>query len=307
MQTTISECVVFSGTGLHTGRPARCVVAPAPAGEGIVFHRADLDDAADKAIPARWDHVQSTALSTRIGRGAGIDVATIEHLMAALAGCGIHNARIALHGPEVPALDGSAARFVRGFMEAGITRLDAPLQVLEVLAPVTVSRGDAWARLEPCARLEIDMTIEFDDSAIGRQSRSLDLSNGAFVRVLCDSRTFCRRADIEHMQRRGLALGGTYDNAVVVDGPKVLNPGGLRHADEAVRHKMLDALGDLAMIGFPLVGRYRGYKSGHDLTYRLIRALMSDPSRYRLRACDTALAARLPGAGLGVVDLAAVA
>jgi len=306
VQTTLATCATFTGTGLHTGRPAKCVVKPAPAGHGVVFHRVDLADEG-RVIPAHWTNVRSTALNTRIGNETGVEVSTVEHLLAALAGCGVHNALVELHGPELPALDGSAVRFVRGVMEAGIIRMEAPLYLVEVMAPVRVSWGDAWARLSPSDRLEIDLTIDFPDPAIGRQHKHLDLGNGTFVRELCDSRTFCRRADIETMQQQGLALGGTYDNAVVVDGAYVLNPGGLRHADEAVRHKMLDVMGDLSLVGHPLLGRYEGFKSGHALTYRLVEALLSDPAAHRLRRCDDILAARLPGTGLAPADLAAVA
>lgn len=306
VQTTLASSATFTGTGLHSGRPAKCVVKPAPAGHGVVFHRVDVADQT-AAIPAIWTHVRPTALNTRIGNEQGINVSTVEHLLSALAGCGVHNARVELQGPELPALDGSAARFVRGMMEAGIARLSAPLYVIEVMAPITVSRGDAWARLSPSHALEIDLTIDFPDTAIGRQRKSLDLGNGAFVRELCDSRTFCRRADIEQMQKQGLALGGTYDNAVVFDGADVLNPGGLRHKDEAVRHKMLDVMGDLSLAGQPVLGRYEGYKSGHALTHRLVEALLSDPSAHRLRLCDDELAERLPGAGLVAADLAEVA
>ncbi|MBM1219477.1 UDP-3-O-acyl-N-acetylglucosamine deacetylase [Ponticoccus sp. SC2-23] len=306
MQTTLASCATFAGTGLHSGRPAKCVVKPAPAGHGVVFCRVDVS-ARTATIPALWTHVRATALNTRIGNADGIEVSTVEHLLAALAGCGVHNARVELHGPELPALDGSAARFVRGVMDAGIKRLAAPLDVIEVTSPITVSSGDAWARLTPSDALEIDLTIDFPDAAIGRQQKVLDLGNGTFVRELCDSRTFCRQSDIEHMRRQGLALGGTYDNAVVYDGAGVLNPGGLRHKDEAVRHKMLDVMGDLSLAGYPLLGRYEGYKSGHAMTHRLVEALLSDPSAHRLRRCDDGLAKRLPGAGLVAADLAAVA
>ena len=306
VQTTLASNATFTGTGLHTGRPAKCVVKPAPAGHGLVFYQFDANEEVS-ILPALWSHVHSAALNTRIGDGNGAEIYTVEHLLAALAGCGVHNATIELHGPEVPALDGSAARFVRGVMEAGIVRLDAPLQVVEITSPVTVWTGDAWARLSPCDRFEIDLTIDFPDPAIGRQHKVLDLGNGAFVRELCDSRTFCRSADIEHMRRAGLALGGTYDNAVVFDGADVLNPGGLRHQDEAVRHKMLDVVGDLSLVGFPVLGRFEGFKSGHALTLRLVEALLSDPATHRIRLCDADLAARLPGAGLVPADLAEVA
>jgi len=292
--------------GLHKGQPAVLRVCPAPAGHGIVFHRTDLGPAAGR-IPALWTHVQVSPLNTRIVNDAGASVSTIEHLMAALAGLGIHNAKVELDGPEVPILDGSARDFVRGLLAAGLDHQSVPLTAIRVLRPVTVTRGDATATLLPADLLSIAFDIEFDDPAIGRQQKSLDLANGAFVRELCDSRTFCRLADVEAMRARGLALGGSYDNAVVVDGDRVLSPGGLRHSDEAVRHKMLDALGDLYTAGAPILGRYVGHRAGHAITNDLLRALFADPrnhARVTLRG-DAALA--LPGVGVKAADLAAVA
>lgn len=310
MQTTIEHAVTFDGVGLHGGQPARLVVRPAPAGHGIVFRRTDLAGdlaARDALVPALWSNVQEFPLNTRIVNGAGVSVSTIEHLMAALAGCGVHNALVDLDGPEVPILDGSAAAFVRGLVAAGLTRLEAPLRAIEVLRPVEVRHGAAMARLAPATTLQIDFSIDFEDAAIGRQSKTLNMANGTFVRELCDSRTFCRQADVDMMRARGLALGGTLENAVVVDGAEVLTPGGLRHPDEAVRHKMLDALGDLATAGAPILGRYTGVRAGHAMTNRLLRALMASPESWRWVTCDAGIAARLPGVGVHAADLHAVA
>ena len=306
MQSTISAPIGFSGIGLHTGRAARIVLHPAPAGHGIVFRRMDVA-ARTATVPARWDRVIVSPLNTRVENDAGVGVSTVEHLMAALAGCGVHNVRVEVDGPELPILDGSAAVFVRGLLTTGLVRQDAPLQVIEILAPVAHVSGSASARLLPSAMPAMDFSIRFPDAAIGAQRLRLDLGNGAFVRELCDSRTFCRKADIDDMRRRGLALGGTYDNAVVVDGARVLSPGGLRHPDEAVRHKMLDAVGDLAMAGAPILGRYVGDRAGHAVTNGLLRALFARPDAWRMRPCDPALAARLPGVGVARRDLACVA
>ena len=306
MQFTLDRMAVFSGTGLHSGLPACVRVHPAPAGHGIVFCRADLPAAA-ATIPARWDHVVQTALNTRIVNAAGAEVGTIEHLMAALAGLGLTNARIDIDGAEVPILDGSAAPFVRGLLSAGIRPQDAPLRVIEVLHPVEVARGDALARLSPATAPVMDFTIDFADAAIGRQQLRLNLSNGAFLRELCDSRTFCRAADVDAMRAQGLALGGTPENAVVVDGDRVLSPGGLRHPDEPVRHKMLDALGDLATAGAPILGLYTGVRAGHALTNALLRALFDWPDAWRWREATPRIAARLPGAAIAARDLTAVA
>jgi UDP-3-O-[3-hydroxymyristoyl] N-acetylglucosamine deacetylase len=227
--------------------------------------------------------------------------------MAALAGCGVHNVLVDIDGPEVPILDGSAASFVRGIVEVGLRRLSAPLRAIKVLHDVSVSHGDATATLSPSTTLQIDFEIAFDDAAIGRQKKTLNMANGAFVRELCDSRTFCRSADVDAMRANGLALGGSVENAVVVDGDQVLTPGGLRHADEAVRHKMLDALGDLYTAGAPILGRYTGTRSGHALTNKLLRALFAQPDAWRWVDCDVKTAARLPGVGVSMADLDAVA
>lgn len=306
MQTTLANSVTFTGTGLHSGRPAKMTVRPARQGTGVVFRRTDVDGL-DADIRAHWSNVIVSPLNTRIENADGVEVSTIEHIMAALAGCGVHNALIEISGPEVPILDGSSARFVRGLVGAGLRRTSAPLDVIEVMRPVAVHQGGALAELRPASGLRMTFSIDFPDAAIGQQHHDLDLANGAFVRELCDSRTFCRKADIETMHANGLALGGSYDNAVVVDGDRVLSPGGLRHTDEAVRHKMLDALGDLSTAGAPILGHYVGNRAGHALTNKLLQALFSRPENWRLRRCDTATAARLPGAGLAAEDLVAVA
>ena len=306
MQTTIRSAAIFDGVGLHSGAPARMTIRPAPADHGIRFKRTDIR-LGNRVVPALWDAVEITPLCTRIVNAAGVSVSTIEHVMAALSGCGIHNALIDLDDPEVPILDGSAAPFVRGIMARGVRHLAAPVRAIEVLAPVEVQTKAGWARLEPGQGLTMDFHIDFPDAAIGTQDKRLDLANGAFVRELCDSRTFCRQSDVDSMQKNGLALGGTYENAVVVDGDRVLSPGGLRHADEAVRHKMLDALGDLYTAGAPILGHYTGFKAGHALTNLLLRELFATPEAWRLTLCDERLAAQLPGVGVEREEIPAVA
>lgn len=306
MQTTLRHRVEFEGTGLHSGQAVRLRLCPAPAHHGIVFHRMDLTGPA-RILPALWDRIAQSPLNTRLESPAGSHVSTIEHLMAALAGTGVHNLRVEIDGPEVPILDGSAAPFVRAILRAGIRRLAAPLTVIAVRRSVEVRQGEAMARLDPAEGLSIDFTIDFADAAIGRQHRRLDLANGAFIRELCDSRTFCRQADVAAMQAQGLGLGGNYDNAVVVEDDRVLSPGGLRHRDEAVRHKMLDALGDLYTAGAPILGAYTGVRAGHGLTNRLLRALFATPGAWARVPSTPAIAARLPGSGIGPDDLAAVA
>lgn len=302
MQNALSFPATFTGFGLHSGLPVRMTVRPAAADHGIWFRRVDMTGG-DPLVPARWDHVTPSKLCTVIENADGTSVSTIEHVMAALAGSGIHNALIEIDAPEVPILDGSALSFVAGFLAAGIEAQDRPVRAIRVLKPVEVSEGEALARLDPADMLEIDFSIDFEDTAIGMQTRRLNMANGAFVRELSDSRTFCRRADVDAMRERGLALGGTLENAVVFDGDRVLSPGGLRHEDEPVRHKMLDALGDLALAGGPILGRYTGERAGHALTNRLLWALFADPAAYRHVDCGPQTLGKLPGVGVHAGDL----
>ena len=307
MQTTIKSPISFGGKGLHSGLPATVTVRPAGAYHGIWFSRTDVL-VGDRMIPARWDAVNRSPLCTKLETPQGLSVSTVEHLMAALAGCGIHNALIEIDGPEVPILDGSALPFVRGFMQRGVRRLAAPVMAFDVLKTVSVTEGDATATIAPSDTLRIDFEIDFVDAAIGRQQKSLVMNNGSFVRELSDSRTFCRQADVDAMQANGLALGGNSgENAVVFDGDRVVSPGGLRHPDEPVRHKMLDALGDLALAGAPILGRYTGHRSGHAMTNGLLRTLFATPGAFRMVECDGARAHRLPGAGVHRGELPRVA
>ena len=281
-------------------------ICPAPADHGIVFTRTDVQGT-DARLPARWDLVDRSPLCSRLLNTEGVSVSTVEHIMAALSGCGVHNALILIDGPEVPILDGSALPFVRKLINTGLKTLSSPLQAVEVLKTVEIRNGDAFARLEPSDCLEIDFSIDFNEAAIGRQTRIMSLANGAFARELCDSRTFCRQSEVDAMRAQGLALGGTTRNAVVFDGDNVLSPGGLRHKDEPVRHKMLDALGDLALAGAPILGRYVGHKSGHAMTNTLLRALFADENAWQLKSLTAEQQANLPGAGVNLADICAVA
>ncbi len=297
MQHTLKSSVTFTGVGLHSGKPATMVLKPAAAGHGIWFKRTDIE-LGNALIPAIYDVVERTPLCTRLVNDAGVSVSTVEHIMAALAGCGVHNALIEIDGPEVPIMDGSSVAFVQGIMAKGVRRQASPVLAYEVLKPVSVEREGAKASISPAEGLEIEFHIDFEDDAIGSQTKVLDMRNGSFARELCDSRTFCRRTDVEAMRENGLALGGTLDNAVVVQGDEVLTPGGFRHADEAVRHKMLDALGDLYLAGGPILGRFVGEKSGHSMTNTLLRKLFETPGAVRPVLCTPEQAARLPGQGL---------
>lgn len=301
MQYTLSQAASLVGTGLHSGRPARITLRPAAEG-GIRFHRTDVSDR-DPVIPARFDHVVDTTLCTVIGNADGATVATVEHVMAALAGLGVHHAVVEIDGPEVPIMDGSSRRFVAAIMGAGLRPVATSIEVIRILAPIRVEEGEASAELRPADRFEIAFTIDFAEAAIGRQEKALDLANGTFLHELADCRTFCRLGDVEMMQARGLALGGSLENAIVVDGATVLNPGGLRRSDEFVRHKMLDAVGDLALAGAPILGAYHGERAGHGVTNRLLRKLFATEGAWERVTLDAAGSEVLPGVG---VELAAL-
>jgi UDP-3-O-[3-hydroxymyristoyl] N-acetylglucosamine deacetylase len=301
MQTTLKREITLVGMGLHSGRPARMVLRPATEG-GIRFRRVDVTDR-DNVIPARFDRVADTTLCTLIRNEAGVSLGTVEHIMAALAGTGVTHALVDIDGPEVPIMDGSSQRFVRAILRAGLKALPGDLVAIRVLKPVREGEGDVWAELRPADTLSIDFEIDFADAAIGHQERKLSMVNGAFVHELADCRTFCRRVEVETMQANGLALGGSLDNAIVVEGDKVLNPGGLRRSDEFVRHKMLDALGDLALAGAPILGAYKGVRAGHGVTNRLLRKLFATPGAFEIVTLDAEAALKLPGAGVGTADL----
>ncbi|MEM0977685.1 MAG: UDP-3-O-acyl-N-acetylglucosamine deacetylase [Pseudomonadota bacterium] len=304
MQTTLVSNIVFDGVGLHSGKPVSLTVRPAQAHSGIVFDRVDRPD--DTPIPARFDLVEDTMLCTKLGLGSSA-VGTIEHIMAALAGCGVHNAYIELDGPEVPILDGSSAPFIKGILDAGITTLDAPLRALKIKKTVRFQDGEAFAEFSPADVLRISFTIDFDAPVIGKQSKSLSMANGAFVRELCDSRTFCNKTEVDWLKANGLGLGGGLHNAVVIDGNEVLNKSGFRHSDECVRHKMLDALGDMALAGGPVIGHYTGHRAGHRITNMLLRTLFASEGAYEWVECTEEQAFLLPGSDLKESDLALIA
>ena len=279
MQQTLRKTVYLDGIGLHSGRTVHMRIHPAPAGQGVVFVRTDLDG--DNVIPALWDRVTDTKLCTVISNAAGASVGTIEHVMAALRGCGIDNARIELDGPEVPILDGSAALFITLFDEAGVAKQSAPRRGLRVLKPVTVTgEGGKSVTLKPAALPRYMAAIEYDHPDIGRQAYDLTLVNGNFRHDVADCRTFGFVRDVEALRAAGLALGGSVHNAVVLDDNGVISPGGLRCQTEMVRHKVLDAVGDIALCGGVLVGEYDGEKAGHALNNQILRALFADESAY---------------------------
>lgn len=302
MQATLAHSFTLHGTGLHSGLSACLVVRPASKNVGIVFRRTDISDR-DNCILADFASVNDTRLCTRIANEAGAEVSTIEHLMAALAGCGVHNAIVDIDGPEVPIMDGSSAQFVQEILQVGVVQLNASINILRVLKPVSVSEGDAFVEILPSDEFEIDFRIEFTDVAIGVQHRSLNMKNGSFVRELSDCRTFCLKSDVESMEAAGLALGGSLENAIVIDGANIVNPEGFRREDECVRHKMLDALGDLALAGMPIIGRYHGIRAGHRMTNLLLRKLFATPDAFEIVKATDRQTSRLPGADLRLEDL----
>ena len=280
-QSTLARAATCGGVSLHAGSDTRLVMRPAPAGTGLVFVRSDVTDR-DNVIAVAPDSVTGIRNCTTISNAAGVSVQTIEHLLAALSAAGIDNLVMDLDGPELPALDGSAEPFLSLIEQAGVRRQAAPRRYVRVLKTVEVvsSRGReaGWARIEPCARnaerLELDVAIDFPDAAIGQQSIRIAPDVRAFRERLASARTFARKHEVAALQEAGLSMGGSLDNAVVVDGANVLNPEGLRFDDEMVRHKALDLMGDL-YLGGPILGRVSTYKSGHGLNHDLLTALFA--------------------------------
>jgi UDP-3-O-[3-hydroxymyristoyl] N-acetylglucosamine deacetylase len=301
-QRTVAKRVSCTGVGLHSGKPATLTFAPAPADAGITFVRMDLG----VEIPARSANVADTTLSTTISHGRA-KVATVEHVVAALAGLGVDNCRVEIDGPEIPILDGSAAPFVYLVQEAGIVTQRAGKRFLVLQSPVEIRDGDKFARLDPAPEFSIRFTVDFDHPLITNQTCDFTFSDRRFARELAPARTFCFLRDIEVMRARGLALGGSLDNAVVIDEFSILNPEGLRFPDEFARHKALDAIGDLALCGAPIIGALTARKSGHAMNQALVRKVLADPACHRLVRVTAEhqlepLRIRLPA--LGVADAA---
>ncbi|MCG8507919.1 MAG: UDP-3-O-acyl-N-acetylglucosamine deacetylase [Rhodospirillales bacterium] len=278
-QKTLKSSICCTGVALHSGAKVSMTLNPAEADTGILFRRTDISGQG-AVIPARWDHVVDTRLCTALGNEDGVTIGTVEHLMAAFAGCRIDNAEVEINGAEVPVMDGSSEPFVFLIECAGILDQQALRRGIRVLKSVTVEDGDALAALYPADGFSVDFEIDFDSSAIGRQEIALGLVNGTFKKELCRARTFGFLQDVERLWENGLARGGSFDNAVVVSGDKVLNVDGLRYDDEFVRHKALDAIGDLYNAGGPIIGRYYGHRAGHAVTNKLLRALFSDPEAW---------------------------
>ncbi|TAL78610.1 MAG: UDP-3-O-acyl-N-acetylglucosamine deacetylase [Beijerinckiaceae bacterium] len=285
-QTTLRNPAIMSGIGVHSNAAVSIVLHPAEADTGIRFCRTGLPGRKPRTIAAHWSRVIMTELCTVIGDGAQASVATIEHLLAAFRGLGIDNALVEIDGPEVPIMDGSAAQFVDLIDEAGIEMLSAPCRYIKVVRPVRVVNGRSFCELRPAedadeTGLHLDVEIDFDCAAIGRQKKSIDLVPGLFRRELARARTFGFLADVERLCKAGFALGASLENTIALQGERVLNPEGLRYADEFVRHKVLDAIGDLALAGGRIIGQFRSHCGGHRMNVAVLKALFSDPSAFQ--------------------------
>ena len=278
-KTTVAPAII-AGVGVHTGDRVRLAVRPAPAGTGIVFVRTDIKDR-DNRIPVSGEAVVDARLNTMIQNAAGVQLSTIEHLMAAFAALGISNVVVEVDGPELPILDGSALQFVQLQDRAGFRRQEAPVRYIEILEPIRVREGDKTAALLPCDRYEMRFEIDFDTPVIGNQVVDFVVDEETFRNEIMAARTFGFAHEVEALRRAGLARGGSLENAVVIDGDQILNPGGLRMEREFVKHKALDAIGDLYVLGAPLLGRYEGVKAGHHINNLLVRELLANPQAWR--------------------------
>ena len=278
---TLAGPAICAGVGVHSGRRTRLSIRPAPAGTGIVFVRADVTDR-DNRILVSGDNVVDSRLNTVIANADGVRVATIEHLMAALVALGVSNAVVELDGEEVPIMDGSALPFVQLLDRAGFRRQQTAQRYIEVLEPIVVTEGDKSARLLPCDRYEMRFEIDFDSAVIGNQVVDFVVDEATFRNEIMSARTFGFAHEVEALRQMGLARGGSLENAVVIDGDRILNEGGLRMEREFVRHKALDAIGDLYVLGAPLMARYEGVKGGHALNNKLVRELLARPEAWRV-------------------------
>lgn len=279
-KTTVAPAII-AGVGVHTGDRVRLAVRPAAVGTGIVFVRTDITDR-DNRIPVSGEAVVDARLNTMIENAAGVRLSTIEHLMAAFAALGVSNAVVEVDGPELPILDGSALQFVQLLDRAGFRKQEAPVEYIEILEPIRVQEGDKRAVLLPCDRYEMRFEIDFPTPVIGNQVVDFVVDEKTFRDEIMAARTFGFAHEVEALRKAGLARGGSLENAVVIDGDQILNPGGLRMEREFVKHKALDAIGDLYVLGAPLLGRYEGVKAGHAINNLLVRELLANPQAWRV-------------------------
>jgi UDP-3-O-[3-hydroxymyristoyl] N-acetylglucosamine deacetylase len=304
-QRTLKQPINCSGIALHCGLNVTMTLGPGEVDSGILFRRTDIAGGG-ALIPAQWDHVTDTRMCSTLGNRDGVTIGTVEHLMAALAGMEIDNAVVEVNGPEVPIMDGSAAPFVFLIECAGVVEQKRPRRVIRVLKPIAVDDGERYASLAPGNGFSVSLDIDFDSPAVSRQRISVGLGNGAFKRELARARTFGFLHEVEELRAAGLALGGSLDNAVVVSRDKVLNEGGLRFDDEFVRHKALDAIGDLYLAGAQLRGHFYGQCSGHGTNNTLLRALFADAEAWRYDEMRTDEIEAAVGPGIWTDDRARV-
>lgn len=280
-QRTLKNIIRATGVGLHTGKKVYLTLRPAPVDTGIIFIRTDLDTAVE--VPARPENVTDTRLSTTLERD-GVKISTVEHLMSAFAGIGIDNAYVEVSAPEVPIMDGSAGPFVFLLQSAGILEQKKLKQFIRIKKPCVVQVDDKWVKFEPFNGFKVSFAIDFDHPILqnSTQTASVDFSTTSFVKEVSRARTFGFMDDLEALRNAGLAQGGSFDNAIVMDSFHILNDDGLRYEDEFVKHKVLDAIGDLYLLGHPLIGEFSAHKSGHELNNQLLRQLIADESAWEL-------------------------
>ena len=280
-QRTLKNIIRATGVGLHTGEKVYLTLRPAPVDTGIIFQRVDLDPVV--TVPARPENVSDTRLSTTLEKD-GVKISTVEHLMSAFAGLGIDNAYVELSAPEVPIMDGSAGPFVFLLQSAGILEQESPKQFMRIKKSLTVEDGDKWVTFKPFNGFKVSFAIDFDHPILQNsvQNASVDFSTTSFVKEVSRARTFGFMDDLEALRNAGLAQGGSFDNAIVMDSFHILNDDGLRYEDEFVKHKVLDAIGDLYLLGYPLIGEFSAHKSGHELNNKLLRKLIATTSAWEL-------------------------
>ncbi|HLC09406.1 MAG TPA: UDP-3-O-acyl-N-acetylglucosamine deacetylase [Methyloceanibacter sp.] len=280
-QTTLASEIALTGTGVHSGAPVSIILYPADGDTGLRFLLSNGDnEGIEIAADRRW--VTGVTLCTVIGDGNGASIATVEHLLAALRGLGVDNALIEIDSPEVPIMDGSSARFVEAIDEVGLVELEAPRRFLKVLKSIVVEENGAYGELSPYNGFHLDVEIEFDTALIGKQRIEIDLNPGSFRRELSRARTFGFMKDVERLWAAGLALGASLENTVAIGDDRVINREGLRYSDEFVRHKALDAVGDLALAGAPILGAFRSVRGGHRLNSLVLKAMFADPEAWTL-------------------------
>ncbi|HYD18967.1 MAG TPA: UDP-3-O-acyl-N-acetylglucosamine deacetylase [Patescibacteria group bacterium] len=280
-QHTLQHAFTVTGVGVHSGAPTTMKVCPAPASTGIIFVRTDVMDK-NNVIPARWNAVVDTKLCTVLANKAGVTISTVEHLMSAFAALGIDNAIVEIDGPEVPIMDGSAVKFVQAIDKAGLLRQNERRRVLRIRKTVSYQEGEKEVFLSPAEGQFFGFEISFDNALIGRQKFTHQLREDAYRADISAARTFGFLHEVEALRKMGLARGGSLENAIVIDGDKIMNPGGLRYKNEFVRHKILDAIGDLYLMGVQMIGHYHGVKAGHAMNNKILHVLFSQPDAFEI-------------------------